>query len=156
MAEVYKGLGLYTSSAQLAERSWLNRRSVLGQSDPATLNSKSELGDSLRLLGKLDEAEAHLSTTLDAQRRARGPDDFDTLVTASRLGVVLNSKGYLKQADSVLRSAVEGLRRLGLPGRTALVDALQWLGQTLRDEDKRQEAVTVQLERSTLRANQRE
>jgi serine/threonine protein kinase len=146
MSEVYKGLGLYNSSAQLAERSWVNRRSVLGESNPTTLNSKSELGDSLRLLGKLDEAEAHLRTALEAQRRAPGPDDLDTLVTASRLGFVLNSKSDLKQADRVLRSAVEGLRRLGPPGRTALVDTLQWLGQTLRDEDKRQEAVTVQLE----------
>jgi len=146
MSEVYKGLGLYKSSAELAERSWANRRSVLGENDPATLASKSELGDSLRLLGKLDEAEAHLRTALDAQRRAPGADDLETLSTASRLGVVLYSKGDLKQADGALRSAVEGLRRLGPPGRPELVNTLQWLGQTLRDEDKRQEAVTVQLE----------
>jgi non-specific serine/threonine protein kinase/serine/threonine-protein kinase len=146
MSEVYKGLGLYNSSVQLAERSWVNRRTVLGESNPATLSSQSELGDSLRFLGKLDEAEAHLRTTLNAQRGTPGLDNLDTLVTASRLGVVLYIKGDLKQADSLLRSAVEGLRRLGQPGRPELVDALQWLGQTLRDEDKRQEAVTVQLE----------
>ncbi len=155
MSEVYKGLGLYNSSVKLAERSWISRRSALGESNPATLSSRSELGDSLRFLGKLDEAEGHLRTVLEAQRRAPGPDHLDTLVTASRLGVVLYSKGDLKQADSVLSSAVEGLRRLGRPGTPELVDALQWLGQTLRDEDKRQEAVTVQLESLDLarRAN---
>jgi eukaryotic-like serine/threonine-protein kinase len=56
MSEVYKGLGLYNSSAQLAERSWVDRRSSLGESNPATLASRSELGDALRFLGKLDDA----------------------------------------------------------------------------------------------------
>lgn len=146
MSEVYKGLGLYTSSVELAKRSWENRRSALGDSDPATLSSRSELGDSLRLLGKLDEAEAHLRAALDAQRRAPDHDSLDTLKTTSRLGVVVYSKGDLKQAESVLRSAVEGLRGLGQRGVPDLVDTLQWLGQVLRDEDKRQEAVAVELE----------
>jgi eukaryotic-like serine/threonine-protein kinase len=146
MSEVYKGLGLYSSSAQLAERSWADRRSALGESSPATLVSRSELGDALRLLGKLDEAEGHLRAALESQRRASGPDKLDTLVTMSRLGVVIYNKGDLKQADAVLSSAVDGLRRLGRPATAELVDALQWLGQVLRDEDKRPQAVTVQLE----------
>jgi len=146
MSEVYKGLGLYDSSVHLAEHSWENRRLLLGESNPETLSSQSELGDSLRFLGKLDEAESHLRKALDAQRRTLGPDGLDTLRTTSRLGVVTYSKGDLKQAESVLRSAVQGLRRLDQPGTPELVDSLQWLGQTLRDEDKRQEAVTVLLE----------
>jgi eukaryotic-like serine/threonine-protein kinase len=146
MSEVYKGLGLYNSSAQLAERSWIHRRSALGESNPETLASRSELGDALRFLGKLDEAENHLRTTLDAQRRASGADNLDSLVTVSRLGVVVYNKGDLKQADSILSSAVAGLRRLGRPATSELIDTLQWLGQTYRDEDKRQQAVTVQLE----------
>jgi non-specific serine/threonine protein kinase/serine/threonine-protein kinase len=146
MSQVYKGLGLYNSSVQLAEHSWVNRRSVLGEDNSETLSSRSEFGDSLRLLGKLDEAEAQLRTTLQAQQRAPGPESLDTLETASRLGIVLYSKGDLKQADSLLRSASEGLRRHGRLGAPVLVDTLQWLGQALRDEDKRQQAVTVQLE----------
>ncbi len=146
MSQVYKGLGLYNASVQLAEHSWVNRRSVLGEDNSETLSSRSEFGDSLRLLGKLDEAEAQLRTTLQAQQRAPGPDSLDTLETASRLGIVLYSKGDLKQADSVLRSAAEGLRRHGRLGAPVLVDTLQWLGQVLRDEDQRLEAVTVQLE----------
>jgi eukaryotic-like serine/threonine-protein kinase len=155
MSEVYKGLGLYNSSVQLAERSWVDRRSALGESNQATLASRSELGDALRFLGKLDEAEEHLRAALEAQRRAPGPDNLDTLVTTSRLGVVIYHKSDLKQADAILSSAVDGLRRLGRPATAELVDALQWLGQVLRDEDKRQQAVTVQLESLDLarRAN---
>ena len=147
MSEVYKGLGLYNSSAQLAERSWVNRRSVLGESNPATLTSKSELGDSLRLLGKLDEAEAHLRTALDAQRRAPGADDLETLVTASRLGVVLYSKGDLKQADECPPICSRWAQASSAsPEGPHLLTRCNGFGQTLRDEDKRQEAVTVQLE----------
>jgi non-specific serine/threonine protein kinase/serine/threonine-protein kinase len=146
MAEVYKGLGLYDSSVQLAERSWIDRRSALGDTDPATLSSRSELGDSLRFLGKLDEAETHLRAALEAQRAATGPNSIDFLITEARLGVVLYSKGKLKDADAALLSAVTGLRQLGRPGAPELIDALQWLGQTFRDEDKRQEALAVQLE----------
>ena len=146
MSQVYMGLGLYNSSLQLAEHSWANRRSALGESNPATLSSRSELGDSLRSLGKLDEAEAHLRAALEAQQRDPGPDSLDTRVTEARLGVVIYSKGDAKQAEGILRSAVEGLRRLGQPGASERVDTMQWLGQALRDEDKRQEAVTVQIE----------
>jgi len=146
MAEVYKGLGLYNSSVQLAERSWTDRRSALGDADPATLSSRSELGDSLRFLGKLDEAETHLRATLESQRMAKGSESLDFLVTEARLGIVVYNKGKLKDAESLLLSAVTALRRLGQPGAPELADALQWLGQVLRDEDKRQEAVTVQLE----------
>lgn len=150
MSEVYKGLGLYNSSAQLAERSWVARRSALGDTDPATLSSRSELGDSLRFLGKLDEAETHLRATLESQRVAKGPESIDYLVTEARLGVVVYNKGKAKEADGILLSAVSGLRKLGPTGAPELVDALQWLGQGFRDEDKRQEAVAVQLESLAL------
>jgi serine/threonine protein kinase/Flp pilus assembly protein TadD len=146
MSQVYKGLGLYDTSVQLAERSWLTRRASLGENDQATLSSRSELGDSLRSLGKLDEAETHLRAVLEAQRRVPGRDALETLVTSSRLGVVLYLKGDLKQAESVLRATVGGLRIVGQPGTDELVSALQWLGQVLRDQDKRAEAVTAQLE----------
>jgi non-specific serine/threonine protein kinase/serine/threonine-protein kinase len=146
MAQVYKGLGLYNSSVQLAERSWKDRRSALGDADAATLAARSELGDSLRCLGKLNEAETHLRAALEAQRTANKPESLDFLVTEARLGIVLYNGSKLKDADGLLVSAVTGLRRLGPPGAPELVDALQWLGQTLRDEDKREEAVAVQLE----------
>ena len=146
MAEVYKGLGLYNSSVQLAQRSWIDRRSALGDAAPATLSARSELGDSLRFLGKLDDAQSHLRATLEAQRAANGPESLDFLVTEARLGIVLYSQSKLKEADTLLVSAVTGLRRLGPSGAPELVDALQWLGQTFRDEDKREEAVAVQLE----------
>ena len=146
MAQVYKGLGLYNSSVQLSERSWKDRRSALGDADAATLAARSELGDSLRFLGKLNEAETHLRAALEAQRTANRPESLDFLVTEARLGIVLYSGSKLKDADGLLVSAVTGLKRLGPPGEPELVDALQWLGQTFRDEDKREEAVAVQLE----------
>jgi eukaryotic-like serine/threonine-protein kinase len=146
MSQVYQGLGLYESSVQLAQRSWLTRRALLGEDNPATLSARSELGDSLRSLGKSDEAESHLRAAVEAQRRVLGPDALETLMSSSRLGVVLYNKGDLKQAKGVLRSTVEGFRRLGRPGAGELVSALQWLGQTLRDQDQREEAVRVQLE----------
>ena len=146
MAEVYKGLGLYNSSVQLAERSWMDRRSALGDQAPATLSARSELGDSLRFLGKLGDAESHLRAALEAQRTVDGTESLDFLLTEARLGIVLYSQSKLKDADELLVSAVTGLRRLGPPGSPELVDALQWLGQTFRDEDKREEAVDVQLE----------
>jgi non-specific serine/threonine protein kinase/serine/threonine-protein kinase len=146
MAQVYKGLGLYNSSIQLAERSWKDRRSALGDADAATLAARSELGDSLRFLGKLNEAETHLRAALEAQRTANRSESLDFLVTEARLGIVLYSGSKLKDADGLLVSAVTGLRRLGPPGEPELVDALQWLGQTFRDEDKREEAVAVQLQ----------
>ena len=146
MSQVYKGLGLYQPSAKLAERSWASRRGTLGENDPATLMSRSELGDSLRLLGKLDDAEVHLRAALETLRRAPGPGALDSLVTASRLAVVLYQKGDLEQAESLLRSTLDGLGHSGPGGTGERIDALQWLGQVLRDRDKREEAVVIQRE----------
>ncbi len=144
MSQVYKGLGLYEPSAQLAERSWATRRAALGEDDPSTQVSRSELGDALRLLGKLDEAEAHLRSALEALRRAPGPEGLETLVATVRLGVTLHLKGDDAAAEALLRSAATGLERAGAPGVAERIDALQWLGQVLRSRDKRDEAVTVQ------------
>jgi len=146
MSQVYKGLGLFEPSVEMAKGSWSTRRATMGENDADTIASRSELGDSLRSSGKLDEAEPHLRAALEAQRRAPGPDAIPTLVTATRLGVVLYEKGDLKQAESVLRSAVDGLERAGPSAADDLVGALQWFGGVLRDEDKRADAVTVQLE----------
>jgi non-specific serine/threonine protein kinase/serine/threonine-protein kinase len=150
MARAYKGLGLYQPSVDLAAHSWSTRRSLLGENDAATLESRSELGDSLRALGKKDDAETQLRATLDAQRAALGADAQAAYTTMARLGVVVYLKGDLKQAEALLRESSDGLRRYGALATAELVGALQYLGSALRDEDKREDALKVEQESLNL------
>jgi non-specific serine/threonine protein kinase/serine/threonine-protein kinase len=143
MSQAYKGLGLYERSVRSAERSWQARRAALGENDPATLAARSELGDSLRLAGRLDEAETQLRASVDGLTQAAGGGALETLVASLRLGVVLYAKGDLPAAEALLRASNDGLSRIGAPGAAERIDGLQWLGQVLRDRDRREEAVGV-------------
>ncbi|MFE4968166.1 tetratricopeptide repeat protein [Streptomyces sp. NPDC056660] len=76
------------------------RVSSLGADDPDTLTSRGNYAAVLRVLGRLQEAEAEHRAVLEARIRVLGPDDPSTLVSRNNLALVLRDLDRLEEAET--------------------------------------------------------
>lgn len=141
LGTTYRELGeLQTAEAHQRAAVEINRR-VLGDDDPATLDSIDALAVTLQDLGQYDEAESLLREALSGMRRVLGPDDQRTLVTIGNLGQVIAETGRLAEAEPYHRESLEKLRRIqGREGADAM-SALSNLGVLLISMGRYPEAV---------------
>ena len=124
VAVALQNLGLFEDSFEPQRRALEIRRTELGDSDPATLDSVNNMGFQLSSEGKYDEAETLYREALAGFRRVLGPDDRRTLEAAGNLASVLTKLGRLEAAEPLSREAVEGARRVLAPGDP---DAIAWI-----------------------------
>jgi tetratricopeptide (TPR) repeat protein len=76
------------------------------------LYSQSFLADTLRDLGRLDEAEALYRETLRLQRSMLDPDHPDTFRTQAEMAELLRRRGHLEEADRLAVDALADQRRV--------------------------------------------
>ena len=101
-----------TGAARAAlEEALAMRQKVLGEEDPDTAISHSELGRLLSDLGRLDEAEAQFRSALAIRRKVLGPADHETGVSLSDLGLLLKKTGDASGAETLLRESLEVMRK---------------------------------------------
>jgi len=89
------------ATADLAQDTLNRSRRFLGEDDPETLNSLSNLAADLRALGQVQAARDLDQDTLDRRRRILGQDHPDTLTSAENLAADLRALG---EADKDTRS----------------------------------------------------
>ncbi|GII34598.1 hypothetical protein Pmi06nite_80400 [Planotetraspora mira] len=70
---------------------------MLGEEHPATLTSRSNRANSLRALGRLQEAKTEHQGALEARRRVLGEEHAHTLTSRNDLATVLRDLGRLKE-----------------------------------------------------------
>ena len=116
------------------------RRRVLGDDDPATLTSISEMGQLLKSQGKLVESVALGAEALERRRRVLGDEHPVTLESIDHLGAVLHDQGKLAEAEKYFREALEKRRRLLGDDDPQTLTTMNNLGALLRDQGRLSEA----------------
>ncbi len=153
MGSVYDGLGLYSRSQSLLERSVEIQRRVLGSKHPDTLRSMRLLGWTLQREGTYAEAEKLQRATLDIQRRVLGPEHAETLQSMNDLAWTLVGEGHFAEAEKLQRVTLDIRRRvLGAEHPDSLASMAD-LAQSLQSEGRTAEAET--LYRKTLEIDRR-
>jgi serine/threonine protein kinase len=112
VADLYVRIGLYEKALPLQESALLTRRRVLGEGDPDTISSISNMGYLMGMRGKLAEAEPYIREALERFRVVRGEDHASTLRAINNMGSVLQAQGRLAEAEPYSRESMEKYRRL--------------------------------------------
>ena len=106
------GPASYGESRRLFERALAINREDLGDADPNTLTSMSNLAGTLRDQGDLPAARALLEQVLPARRRVRGDMHPETLSTMHNLAGILHEQGDLPAARVLLEQVLDAQRRV--------------------------------------------
>src|SRR5262249_53544313 len=104
-----------------------------------TLNN---LGNLLRRLGKLSEAETLHREALNMRRALFGEDSPKVVNSLDNLAIVLRAAGNLEEAASKQREAIGILRRQKNSGTDLLINQLVNLARILEDQGRLKEAET--------------
>jgi tetratricopeptide (TPR) repeat protein/predicted Ser/Thr protein kinase len=113
IADAYARLGLYDGAKELAERSYVIRKQVLGARSASTAESLFLYANTTRLKGDYADAEPLFRKALDVQRARFGKDSTTVAETTSFLGECLFLEGKDEEAELKLRWALEVFRRQG-------------------------------------------
>ncbi|MGH3804445.1 MAG: tetratricopeptide repeat protein, partial [Pseudonocardiaceae bacterium] len=126
----------YEAARQLDEDTLTRLRRVLGEDDPRTLASASNLASNLWALGQYEAARRLYEDTLTRSRRVLGKDHPNTLASASNLAVALRGLGQYEAAHQLNKDTLARSHRvLGaehhdtLASANNLADDLRALGQ---------------------------
>jgi len=111
LGHTYQGLGLHAPAERHLREAEAILVRVLGEDDPATLRTRSELADLLRRRGWFLQAESLARQTLEVQRRVLGHDHTSTVFTLNALGLVLRRQGKYEEAERVFRQTLEIRKR---------------------------------------------
>ena len=104
MARTYSNLGLFGRAHELAQASLETRKRLLGDSNPATLESMNLLGAVLEREGKYTEAEKLVREALEREQRLLRPEDPRTMDAMDILAVIEDSEGRYADEEKLLRA----------------------------------------------------
>jgi eukaryotic-like serine/threonine-protein kinase len=104
MARTYSNLGLFARAHELAQAALETQRRVLGESNPATLESMNLLGAILDREGKDTEAEKLTRDALEREQRLLGAADPRTMDAMNVLAVIGDSEGHYVEEEKILRA----------------------------------------------------
>ena len=136
----YRSLGLYDQAEPHLRRALEIRRSRLGEADPQTLVSVTDMALLINDRGNGEQATSMLTTALEAQRRVAGDENRDTLRTMAALAWVLRDQGKSAAAEDLFRRALAGHKRLSGADSPLAIKASTELAMVLIDEHKLDEA----------------
>jgi tetratricopeptide (TPR) repeat protein len=98
--------GDYTAALDCFERVLAIRQRQFGPDDLPVASARNNLGLALASLGRLPEAEQHLTLALHS-RESAAPASVETTSSLNNLGLVLSSEGKLAEAEGYFRRALE-------------------------------------------------
>jgi tetratricopeptide (TPR) repeat protein len=108
----YAELGEYLEAERHLRRVLDMRRELLGDRDPATLETLNDLGWMLQLLGHYDEAHGLLREAYEGRREVLGPENRDTPRSLNNYAVIQWRHGNHAAAERLHRESLSLKRRL--------------------------------------------
>jgi tetratricopeptide (TPR) repeat protein len=112
IAETYRELGMLDRAEPHFQAALKTRRRLLGDDDPATLDTMNRLATVYRSQGRYDEAEPLLVETWETQKRVLGDEHPDTLEACNGLALVYWSQGRYPEAEPLFLQVLETRKRL--------------------------------------------
>jgi tetratricopeptide (TPR) repeat protein len=112
LGRVYRDLGQYDKAEKhlrLAQRLYTEH---LGSRHRRTIETMNNLGATLSLRGRTEEAARLLEETLELARQALGPEHPETLWSLYYLGTVRRIQGNFTESETMLRQALEAWQHL--------------------------------------------
>jgi eukaryotic-like serine/threonine-protein kinase len=116
------------------------RREALGNEDPATLRSISNLAYLFEKLGRKDEAEAYFREAIDGFRRNFGAEHSDTLIVMNNMALMMWGEQRLDEAEALIVEAHEIARRVFGDDDPLTLSMEANRGSLLRDQGRPAEA----------------
>jgi non-specific serine/threonine protein kinase/serine/threonine-protein kinase len=146
MGKTYMGLGLFQQAGALIERALAIQRRALGDENPETLWSQSQLGYVYQGLGKYADGEKILRQTLESQQRVLGAHDSQTLATVVLLATNLTEQGKFVEAETLFRRALADQQKTLGPENPATLRSMVNLSENLRSQGRYGEAESASRE----------
>jgi tetratricopeptide (TPR) repeat protein len=123
LAEHLRQTGDYQGAVAYHERALRIRQVVLGDDDPATARSLTQLGNSMLFYGDVGRARPYFEQALAIQQAKLG-DHTDTAITLNHLGFLLMRQGELAAAQPCHEQALRIRRTILGDEHPAAVDSL--------------------------------
>ncbi len=115
-------------------------RRQLEDDHPSARVSSTTMAKSLMMVGRIEEAQAHLSKAVEDNRRILGDDHPDTLTSISFMCNVLMGIGKYKEAEPLCREALIGQRRVLVNDHSDTLTSIRDMGSLLMRMGKLQDA----------------
>ncbi|MFO0874085.1 MAG: serine/threonine-protein kinase [Phycisphaerales bacterium] len=124
LGEIYRALSHADQARPLLEAAQSTRRRLLGDQDPATLQSTFSVGFLLLDQGKSNEAEPFLRDAVRMSRQLHGEEHHDTIVALRALSLLSRDRHDYVDAERQCREALEIARRVLGENDSETLDAM--------------------------------
>lgn len=145
--------GRYDAAYQSSEKSYSERKKLLGNDHPATLTSMSILASVLGKQEKYVEGENLHRLTLEMRQKVLGKKHPNTLTSANDLAVVLYKQHKPKDAEELLRQTLETSQNVLGKEHPVSLKSMNCLALVLHRRGKLKEA--EKLHQQTLKTRQK-
>ncbi len=135
--------GRYAEALAAAER---EHAAIVARSGPDhadSLQAANNLAVIQARAGKLADAKALATATLDARRKLLGPDHPDVFTTLNNLGTIQHTLGDYAEAEKTLQEAYDGRKRLLGDKHPSTAQSMANLGRVMMARGKRAEGVKL-------------
>ena len=152
IGNAYKGMGLYTQSEPLLERSVATRRTLYPEPDSNMALSLNDLGELQVQLGRYDEAKESFEEAIRIQEAVFEEGSRDLATTINNLAFVRFRLGDPEAADSLFRVALDMRKRIVGERSQAVVSNMTSIGAVMtfmKKHDGAEEVLREALDIST-------
>ena len=152
IGNAYKGMGLYTQSEPLLERSVATRRALYPEPDSNLALSLNDLGELQVQMGRYDEAKASFEEAIRIQEAVFEEGSRDLATTINNLAFVSFRLGDPEAADSLFRVALDMRKRIVGERSQAVVSNMTSIGAVMtfmKKHDGAEEVLREALDIST-------
>jgi eukaryotic-like serine/threonine-protein kinase len=138
LAKTYHALDLFDRAAEMSREASRLHKALHGERHHLVAHSQAQLGDALRHLHRLKEAEPLLRSAIQMQRQFDGTNSSETLGWMTDLASLCEAQGNVEEAERLFRQVMREQEKLGESRST--LPPMSNLGGLLSSEGRYREA----------------
>ncbi len=138
--------GLYQKAASMHAQTWDQKKAVLGEEHPDTLNSMANLASTYRNQGRWKEAEELEVGVMETTKRVLGEEHPDTLISMANLAATYRNQGRWKEAEELEMGVMKTTKRVLGEEHSDTLSSMANLASTYRNQGRWKEAEKLEME----------